>query len=249
MLRLPTAAFAVLALIAVPAPSRAVDAVEPAPGANSSAVASEPVVDVVTRSGARFRGVVVKRDERRLHLRTASGVVRELPVATIARIEEPRETPPVAAAKAEPAAQAAPAAPALRESRPVLAGIGVAIPTAGVGFGGTVLFFPIQLGSVFRVEPELGYVRIDGSQVALVGLGLFVTRDVAPQVRAYVGPRIEYATGEGDNASAVGLAVGGEWLPVPRVALGAEGRISAAWGGASDVAGTSGLFFVRVFLN
>jgi hypothetical protein len=246
MLRLLTAAFAAVAVLAAPAPSRGEDAVPPA----ASAVEDGPVVEVVTRSGVRFRGVVVKRDERRLHLRTASGVVRELPLGTVARIEEPREAPVAAAAMAAPADESPARVDA--SSPPVLVGIGVAIPTASVGFsGGTVLFLPIQIGSKLRLEPEFGYAKLSGMDrsVALIGLGVFATRDVASQVRAYFGPRLEYATSGSDDGGAAGVAVGGEWLPVPRVALGAEGRLVFAFAGGDDAAATSGLLFVRVFLN
>lgn len=189
---------------------------------------------------------------------------------------------PSRAQQPEPAAPAVPAAqPAVQVQRPaeavpVVAGTATATeapPARGRwGLGASIassgevptLYLPVDLeGS--RLEPELAFAQatIGGarSTAAHLGFGLFRLVPTAPGVQAYWGGRLQYQwanlAGTTFHGARIAAAVGGEWLPVPAVALGVEGQLGYSAMSASLPAGsggvaargvaTSALVFLRVF--
>jgi len=237
-------------------------------------------VVVLLWSGASFRGTLERQDDRHLVLRSASGTVRELPLSSVRTVtrEGPSAAPggpaePVAVIEAPRHATIATAPPAAApQARAAVAsepgadqgprvGVGVSVPGP---LDAPAFYVPIQLEAELRLEPEFGYasLRLGGEDATRlqVGLGFLFTRQVAPQVGAYVGLRAQYlrlsATGlQTETAWRVAGAVGGEWQPVPRVGLGAEaqlGYVNVSGGGALGTAtglDTAALLFLRIYLN
>jgi hypothetical protein len=155
--------------------------------------------------------------------------------------------------------------------------------TAGAASLGYLLFVPIQVGQ-FRVEPFLGWDRSDTDGTGknsdvMLGVGGFFVQPLAAQVQAYGGLRLasRWVSDQDPLYGAVGtrkherrdtilaLAGGAEYLPIPRVAVGAElqlsyasigdtktttntaaGAVSVEGGGGSG-SGTQGTVFVRVY--
>jgi hypothetical protein len=148
-------------------------------------------------------------------------------------------------------------------------GIGAGITTANPGDGlstGGVAFVPINLGQ-FRIEPFAGWTRASVNHTRssdfLVGVGGFLVKPVAPQVQLYAGGRLGMewhstrdAAGNSDSRRDTLLAgaLGGEYLPVQRVALGAElqlALVSIGDGNNSDggwATATQATFFARFYL-
>jgi hypothetical protein len=156
---------------------------------------------------------------------------------------------------------------------------------------GTLFFVPMNLTQSFRLEPFVGWARakldnvpagVGGNQQFspflqgkssdfTLGVGGFFVAPLAPQVQVYVGGRLasEWQSVE-SNASAkasrrntvLAAALGGEYLPVPRVAFGGELQLGLIWYGDTDytapgfsVSGgggwgtaTQGTLFVRFYL-
>lgn len=145
-------------------------------------------------------------------------------------------------------------------------GIGAGLTTGdGLSTGG-VAFVPINLGQ-FRVEPFAGWKRTSVNHTRssdfLLGVGGFLVKPVAAQVQLYGGGRLGMewhssrdAAGNSDSRrdTALGAALGGEYLPVPRIALGAElqlALVSIGDGNNSDggwSTSTQATFFVRMYL-
>jgi len=240
-------------------------------------------------SGVTFRGTMVGLDHRAVTIRSTTGMVRELPLSTVNTVYRTADpsvqfAPPPSVASAATgapeaaAAKVAPATPAPtepvplpvpapgRERVPVRVGLGVALPAAG---DFPSFYLPIQVNQGFRVEPELGLVRFDvgsSSATALqLGLGLLGTSSVAPQVGTYGGLRLQLQrldASQGGSATNIRVAgvLGGEWQPVPQVAIGVEAQlayvsldrsITSDASTASNASGltTAGLLFFRVFLH
>lgn len=264
MRRLSFLACLAAGLLAVPALAE-----EPAP-------AGDEVVVTLT-SGATFRGVLVSEDGRTVTIRSSAGTVRSLPRTSVARVERATAAAPQAAtappageatsastpgiAQAPVAAVAAPvAAPA--EAHRVRVGLGVALPSAG---DFPSFYVPIQVNPSLRIEPELGLVRAssggDDATALQVGLGLLGTGAVAPQVGAYGGLRFQLQRVDGSGGGSltnvrVAAVLGGEWQPVPQVALGVEAQaayvsVDGAFLEGQTASGfaTAGLVFFRVFLD
>lgn len=170
-------------------------------------------------------------------------------------------------------------------------GFGVGLPTselAGLFAGGVSsglvpqIYLPINVTPAFRIEPQFGILTLsedgdlgsDASYVTL-GAGAFYVASLGQQADLYVGPRLLLAFFREENPTGVGTekisrddwflaaALGGEYMPHPRVAVGAEvqlGRWSIgdektefpgaptdeAPGGSSVT--TQGVLFVRVYL-
>lgn len=128
-------------------------------------------------------------------------------------------------------------------------GIGAGISTASSGDGlstGGIAFVPINIKS-FRIEPFTGWTRVsvdDGrSSDFLIGVGGFLVKPVATQVQLYAGGRLglewhSTKDGAGNKTERRDLilagALGGEYMPVPRVALGAELQLALASIGDTD---------------
>jgi len=241
-----------------------------------------------TLVGRDARSVTIKSAAgtiRALPVSSVSQVAKEVAPAPAAAAPSAAESPPAAASPTPAAPSAAPAAaPAAaaplpigaRASQPpaqpaaaghpVRIGLGVALPAAGEF---PSFYLPIQVNQGLRVEPELGLVRFDvgsSSATALqIGLGLLGTSSVAPQVGAYGGLRLQIQrldVSQGGGATNVRVAgvLGGEWQPVPQVAIGVEAQvayvsldrsITSGASAAGDANGltTAGLLFFRVFLN
>lgn len=164
-------------------------------------------------------------------------------------------------------------------------------PQIGLGAGltagtstpnqGYLLYVPIQLGQI-RVEPFLGWTRSDtdaagkDSDVTL-GIGAFFVQPVASQIQLYAGARLgsQWLSHKDANYGLAGTvktssrntllaaAAGGEYLPIPRVAVGAELQVGylsigdtkrtvagnpTVEGGGGSGTGTQATVFVRVFL-
>ena len=164
-------------------------------------------------------------------------------------------------------------------------------PQIGLGVGltagpstpdqGYLLYVPVQIGQL-RVEPFLGWSRSDtdftgkDSDVT-IGVGAFFVQPVASQIQLYAGGRLgsQWVSHQPPNYGVPGsvktssrntllaVAAGGEYLPIPRVAVGAElqmGYMSVgdtkavvSGGGTTEAGGGSGsgtqaTVFVRVFL-
>jgi hypothetical protein len=147
-------------------------------------------------------------------------------------------------------------------------GIGVGLTTAGTNTG-TLFFVPINVAPKLRIEPFLGWVRSDidaappGSGGAFfaptpsgkssdfsLGVGGFGVLPIVPTVDLYVGGRLssewQYFRDSNGNKwerrnTILAPVFGGEYLPHPRVALGAELMLGLVWFGDTDFPnGTSG---------
>ena len=127
---------------------------------------------------------------------------------------------------------------------------------------GTLFFVPVNVAPNLRIEPFIGWARADldntppgtgGQQFSpflqgkssdfTLGVGAFFVRPVAAQVQLYVGGRLALGwqsveDNAGDKASRrntlLAAALGGEYMPVPRVALGAELQLGYLWYGDTD---------------
>jgi hypothetical protein len=149
---------------------------------------------------------------------------------------------------------------------------GVASPTQGY-----LLYVPINLQN-FRIEPFLGWQRADTdgagkSSDVTIGVGAFLVQPVAAQLQLYAGGRLGSRWVSDKNAAGtvknerrdtlLALAAGGEYLPVPRVALGAEFQIGYASigdtktttvgaptveGGGGSANATQATLFARIYL-
>lgn len=124
-------------------------------------------------------------------------------------------------------------------------GLGVAFSSTG---DSPALFVPIHPTRWLRVEPELSITGTSPHLTGRLGLGLFA---VFPGTRSqwYVGARGAWLR-TGDAAPdmvRVVAAVGTEWTPSPRFALGVEGQ--AGWEGDSGAGEgrLAGLAFARVY--
>ncbi|HEX9308906.1 MAG TPA: hypothetical protein VF894_15540 [Anaeromyxobacter sp.] len=172
-------------------------------------------------------------------------------------------------------------------------GIGVGLPTEqgllinafdNIGFGpaaAPALYFPINVTPSFRLEPQIGRVSVSrdagGGKGAVtdLGVGAFFVKALGPQVQVYVGPRLILSwfsrTDPGPTPDKFKArdtffvaALGGEYLPHPRFAVGAEGQLGlvsigdteitdGVTGFKTEAAGGSatvlqGVLFVRVYL-
>jgi len=135
-------------------------------------------------------------------------------------------------------------------------GVGAALGPAGAV---PRLLFPLDFGAL-RVEPGLGYSRVPGARdsVGHAGLGLLALRSALPGTRAYLGGRVEYewlsSTQLSSHTWRLAGALGGEWIPLPAVALGVELQVGYSNGAAAQTSAkreaidTSALLFLRVFL-
>lgn len=178
--------------------------------------------------------------------------------AVLAVAAEPATPAPARAQPADPPAQAQPPA------RGPLIGLGVGLLAGG---GSPVFYLPVEVRPGLRVEPEFGLVAASSSNASAsqtqVGLGVLGVRQLAPQVNAYGGGRFSIlmssATGTESRTGLRWAAVGGgEWLPVPRVALGVELQVAyartsatAANTASSTVTSfsTASLALLRIYLN
>jgi hypothetical protein len=142
------------------------------------------------------------------------------------------------------------------------------------------IYVPINVTPGLRIEPQIGYagwsVDAGGGEGSLFGLGVgaFWVKPLAQQVQLYAGPRLvlQWAseTGggptpqkrEGNDLILAG-ALGGEFVPHPRFAVGAEASLGLVWVGdrevtepgqptTEDPGGSAtlmqGTLFVRVYL-
>lgn len=146
---------------------------------------------------------------------------------------------------------------------------------------GYLMFVPINFGQ-FRVEPFLGWSRLDTDATGkdsdvMLGVGGFFVKPVASQLQLYAGGRLgarwvshqDPAYGlpgtskDERRDTLLAVAAGGEYLPIPRVAIGAELQLSYLWvgdtkvtnagapsveGGGGSGSGTQAMVFVRVYL-
>lgn len=153
-------------------------------------------------------------------------------------------------------------------------GIGVGL-TSGDGGPGTLFYVPLNVAPQLRVEPFIGWRRSDRdvqNNDFTLGAGVFFVQPVASQLQMYLGGRLashwmssRAANGAKDEQrdTLLGGVLGGEYLPIPRVALGAEfqlafvsfgdNRHTAPDGAVSEGGGGSGsqtqaTVFVRVYL-
>jgi hypothetical protein len=129
---------------------------------------------------------------------------------------------------------------------------------------GTLFFVPMNLTPSFRLEPFVGWARADldnvpagvgGNQAfapflngekssdITLGVGGFYVAPLAPQVQVYLGGRLasqwqsisNTAGGKASRRNTVlAGALGGEYLPVPRVAFGGEVQLGLIWYGDTD---------------
>ncbi len=188
-------------------------------------------------------------------------------------------------------ALAVPASAQQKTERGNMVGVGVGIGNQGVL--DTLLFVPLNLTPNLRVEPFVGWTRSDidvappgtggaffpppegKSSDFTIGAGVFFVQPVATQLQMYGGGRLGLqwqsfkdagaAPDKAERRNTLLAAVGGaEYLPIPRVALGAElmiGYVSfgdtkftdGATGASIDGAGGSGSFtqgtiFARIYL-
>jgi hypothetical protein len=176
--------------------------------------------------------------------------------------------PSAAQAPAPAAPPQPPAAPA-----PAQASLGVASPPgapegsvtrfgigAGIGTRGTAptVYLPLDAGPV-RMELDGSYAKVGTKQVssttARVGLGLFALVPIDRAIRCPAGVRLEYARDDVPGATAEAIrfaaAIGGEWAPVPAVALGVETQVGYSAGLGDRVSGVdvSAQAILRVFLS
>jgi hypothetical protein len=130
---------------------------------------------------------------------------------------------------------------------------------------GTLVFVPINVAPNFRVEPFIGWARSDldpgvgranlGSPVSgktsdfTLGIGAFLVQPIAAQVQLYAGGRLasqwqSFKDNAGDKDARrntiLAAAAGGEYLPVPRVALGGEVQLAYISFGDTHFSGPGG---------
>lgn len=166
-----------------------------------------------------------------------------------------------------------------------------AAPQIGLGVGltsgasdpnmGYLLFVPVQLGN-FRIEPFLGWNRTDTDATGkdsdfTIGVGAFFVQPVAAQLQLYAGGRLGSrwnshkdpgfgaagTTKDERRDTLLALAAGGEYLPIPRVALGAEFQVGylavgdtkvtnaagqSVEGGGGSGSATQATVFARIYL-
>lgn len=154
---------------------------------------------------------------------------------------------------------------------------------------GTLLFVPLNLAPNIRIEPFIGWARSDmdntppgggsfgspqpGGKASdfTLGVGAFLVQPVASQVQLYAGGRLgsqwqSFKTDAGKierRNTLLAVAAGGEYLPVPRVAFGAELQIAylsigdtkstaaaggSVEGGGGSANGTQATIFTRIYL-
>jgi hypothetical protein len=154
---------------------------------------------------------------------------------------------------------------------------------------GTLLFIPLNVAPNIRIEPFIGWARSDmdptpagggsfGSPTPggkssdfTLGVGAFLVQPVATQVQLYAGGRLgsqwqSFKTPAGKierRNTLLAIAAGGEYMPVPRVAFGAELQIAylaigdtkstataggSVEGGGGSANGTQGTVFARFYL-
>jgi hypothetical protein len=146
---------------------------------------------------------------------------------------------------------------------------------------GYLLYVPVNIQN-FRIEPFLGWGRSDTDAFGknsdfTIGVGAFFVQPVASQLQLYAGGRLgsRWTSHKDAGFGAPGtvkterrdtilaLAAGGEYLPIPRVALGAEFQIGYASigdtkttnaaglsgeGGGGSANGTQATLFARIYL-
>ncbi len=163
---------------------------------------------------------------------------------------------------------------------PAKVGIGIGF-THGPMSTGTEIFVPINVSPNLRVEPLLGFdsVSLDdyfGKQSETIfGAGLFWVGPLGGQAQLYAGGRLALhwvsQTAAGLNPdkakrhdTLIGAVLGAEYLPHPRVALGAEGMVGHVFigdtevtdgvtgvkrsAGSGDENATQGMLFVRIYI-
>lgn len=176
------------------------------------------------------------------------------------------------------------ATPAFSQEKSGRIGIGVGLSDGSLT-PGTIVFVPLNLAPNFRVEPFLSIARVDidantigiqaGKQSDVsIGAGAFYLARIVPQVQMYAGGRLAFnfhsfeentvtPDKEDRRDFILAAALGGEYLPHPRIALGAEimlGYVAigdtestqfggpTVKGGGGSATETQGTLFVRVFL-
>jgi hypothetical protein len=147
---------------------------------------------------------------------------------------------------------------------------------------GYLFFVPINATPQLRIEPFIGWARSDTDATGVnndttIGVGGFFVHPVATQLQLYAGGRLglrwvstkDAAFGAVNTSKTerrdtlLALAAGGEYLPIPRVAIGAEfqlGYVSVGdtketfWNGTSVSGGggsgtaTQATLFARIYL-
>ncbi len=150
------------------------------------------------------------------------------------------------------------AATADAQERGVTFGIGTSLNPIAIGDGNLVLlpvglgniYFPLIIGSSFKLEPEFGLLRLsekttDGTTssessatLTRLGIGAFWVTPIRESFRAYVGPRVGIVRNSESSRSGTGperkvtqtnlvleLATGGEYLFSSHFSLGGEVRL------------------------
>ena len=148
------------------------------------------------------------------------------------------------------------AATADAQERGVTFGIGTSLNPTAIGDGELVLlpvglgnlYFPLIIGSSFKLEPEFGLLRLSekttdpssesSATLTRLGIGAFWITPIRESFRAYVGPRVGIV--RSSESSRFGteperkvtqtnlvleLATGGEYLFSPHFSLGGEVRL------------------------
>jgi hypothetical protein len=155
-------------------------------------------------------------------------------------------------------------------------------PNSGTPDMGYLFFVPINATPQIRIEPFIGWSRSDTDATGVnndttIGVGGFFVQPVASQLQLYAGGRLglRWVTTKDPAFGAPGttkserrdtllaLAAGAEYLPIPRVALGAEFQLgyvsvgdttTTAANGASGTGGggsgtaTQATLFARIYV-
>lgn len=135
--------------------------------------------------------------------------------------------------------------------------LGVTGSTTAAPDTGYLFFVPINVAPNFRIEPLIGWSRSDTDASGkdsdfTLGVGAFFVQPLAQQLQLYAGGRLasrwvshqDAAYGAPGTAkdsrrdTLLALAAGGEYLPIPRVAIGAEFQLG--WVSIGDTTVTSG---------